>query len=321
MGREHAAILAASPAAELSVCCDIDPEAERHVPSGTRFTTSIDDALSEPELEAVFVATPPGHHRAAVEAATRRGMAVFCEKPIAHSLDDADAILALAGRVSTPIVVGHMFRFETRYRALRQAIDEGRLGRVVHAAARGLTPDFEGRALAERTTLATENAIHGLDVLRWMAGDIERVYAETSRTGVVGDGLPDALVATIRFRSGAVGTMESDWALPSGAGIVNVDHILVVGSNGLAWYDGIDSGAAIVTAAGPPSFPGLLSVRDPGGVPYGLYRTEDEHFLASVRDGRPWPLTLEDARAALLAALALDRSLAEGRPIELTAMG
>jgi len=321
MGREHAAILGASPAAELVVCCDTDSDLAARIPSGAAFTTSMAEALDFPGLEAVFIATPQSHHADAVEAAVSRDLAVFCEKPMSDGLEGATRIAAAVGRSRRPVVFGHMFRFEPRYREIQRAIADGRIGTLVHLAIRGLTPDFEGRALANRASLAVENAIHGLDVLRWMAGDIEQVYAESSRTGVTGDGLPDSLVATVRFASGAIATVESDWALPSATGIVNVDNLLVVGSGGMAWYDGRDSGAAIVSSVAGASFPGLLTFRDPAGVPYGLYRMEDEYFLAMVRDGRPWPIEIGDARAALVAALAVDRSIAEGRPVKIAEFG
>jgi predicted dehydrogenase len=317
MGREHAAILAASPAAELIVCCDTDPVTAARVPAEAVFTTSMAEALASPSLEAVFVATPQSHHAEAVEAAVDLGLAVFCEKPISDTVAGADRIKAAAARSQRPVVIGHMYRFEPRYRAIHQAITAGRIGRLVHLAIRGLTPDFEGRALADRTSLAVENAIHGLDVLRWMAGDIDQVYAETSRTGVAGVGLPDALVATVRFAGGAIATVESDWALPSATGIVNVENLLVVGSAGMAWYDGRDSGAAIIGASAGSEYPGLLTYRDPAGTPYGLYRMEDEYFLAMVRDDRAWPIDIADARAALIGALAIDRSIHEERPVRM----
>lgn len=115
MGAQHAAILAASAAADLLVCCDTDPKATRHVPSGSTFTTSIEEALDAPGLEAVFIATPQNHHLTAVRAAVDRGLAVFCEKPVADSLAGADAIAAEALRSERPLVIGHMFRFESRY--------------------------------------------------------------------------------------------------------------------------------------------------------------------------------------------------------------
>src|SRR4051812_3231283 len=64
MGIEHAEILASSAAAELVVCCDLDDAARARVPDGAAFTTSLDEALDAPGLEAVFIATPQSHHLA-----------------------------------------------------------------------------------------------------------------------------------------------------------------------------------------------------------------------------------------------------------------
>ena len=321
MGTEHAEILATSPAAELVVCCDVDEGARGRTPTGTRFTTSIDDALGEPDLEAVFIATPQGHHREAIEASLARGLAVFCEKPIADTIAAADAIVAMVKETSSPVVFGHMYRFDSRYRAIHDAVEAGRLGRLVHLSSRGFTPDFEGRLLAGRTTLAVENAVHGFDLLRWLAGDVERVYAEESTTGVAGDGRQDAIAVTLRFASGAIGTLETDWAMPSATGLSSSHHFMAVGSAGVAWIDGRDDGVGILSTSAAPDFPRTLASRDPAGTPYGLYRTEDEYFLALVRDGREWPVTTVDARAALAVSLAVDRSIAEGRPVAVAELG
>ncbi len=321
MGTEHAEILAASPAADLVVCCDIDEGARARVPPGIRFTASLDETMDTSGLEAVFIATPQRHHLDGIRAAVLRGLAVFCEKPIADSLEAADEIAQLAAAARTPVVFGHMYRFDPRYRAIREAIQAGRLGRLVHLSLRGFTPDFEGRLLAGRTTLAVENAVHGFDLLRWLAGEIERVYAEASTTGVAGDGLQDAIAVTIRFASGAIGSLETDWALPTATGLSSSHHFMVVGSTGVAWIDARDSGVGVLSTKAIPEFPGTLTYRDPVGTPYGLYRTEDEYFLGMVRDGRTWPVSTEDARAALAVSIAVDRSIAEARPVTLAEIG
>ena len=102
--------------------------------------------------------------------------------------------------------------------AIRQAVAEGRLGEIVHISARWNAPDYEGRIISGRTTIPQEMAIHDLDVMRWMVGDIDRVYAEAAQQAVVGPG-PDAAVATVRFVSGAVGALDHNWILPFDSGL------------------------------------------------------------------------------------------------------
>jgi predicted dehydrogenase len=318
MGREHAAILAASSAAELVVACDIDPDAAGRLPAGVRLVGDLETTLETPGLEAVVIATPPEHHRAAVDAAIRRGLAVFCEKPIAGSLEDADALVIAGSRPGVRLVIGHMLRFDPRYRAIAEAVHAGRLGRPIQLTMRGNVPDFEGRALAGRVSLAVENLVHAFDLWSWMVGPIVRVHGEASATEALGPGIVDSIVVTVRFASGAVGTLASAWNMPSSLGYASESFFSLLGSEGLAWVDGRDSGTGIV-GPGLTSFPSTLSWPDPSGVPYGLYRAELEHFLAGVRDHRPWPVSLAEARAAVAVALAVDESIATGQPVELAA--
>ena len=321
MGREHAEILATSMLADLAVCCDVDPDAVGRVPAGVAFTTSLEEALATPGLEALFIATPQPFHEGAVRAALERGLDVFCEKPIGHTLASADAIVALEAAHPGRLAIGHMYRFDPRWMALRAAVEAGRLGRLVHLSTHGYTPDYEGLALADHTSLANENAVHGLDLLQWLGGPIDRVYAESSRTGVAGEGQVDAVAVTLRFESGAIGTLETDWAMPSESGLSGELRVSVVGSAGVAWIDGRDAGVGILSTNAKPSFPGTLVYRDPGGAEQGVYRLEDEYFLARVRDGRPWPVTAVEARSALRVALAIDQSLATAAPVLVESLG
>jgi predicted dehydrogenase len=315
-GSAHASILAASAAAELAVCVDIDPEAVHRVPTGVALRKSLEESISEFAPEAVLVCTPQSRHLDDVRVALAHGLHVFCEKPLADTLANADAIVDLAADQADRLVVGHMYRFDSRYRRIADAIHAGKLGRIVHASWRVGTPDHEGMTLAGRTTLAMENAVHGLDLLRWLVGNVRRVYAETSRTGVAGEGRPDSLSVVLAFESGAVGSLEVDWALPTAAGISITQQVEVVGSEGVAWIRANEIDTAILTKSSPPTVHDRDFVDlDPHGVPFGIYRIEIESFLGRVRDGRRWPVTLDDAREAVRLAQAVDLSLAAERPI------
>jgi predicted dehydrogenase len=275
----------------------------------------LEEALSHPGLEAVVIATPQSHHRVAVEAALGHGLAVLCEKPIAHTLADADAVVAAGSAPGARLVIGHMYRFDPRYRAIAEAVAAGTLGRPIQLTARGNVPDYEGRLLAHRVSLAVENLVHSLDLMQWLAGPIVRVHGEASATEVLGPGIVDAIAVTARFASGAVATLTTGWNMPTALGYPSEHFFSVLGSEGLAWIDARDSGAGIV-GAGITRFPSTVAYADPAGVPYGLYRMELEHFLAGVRDGRSWPVTLAEARSALACAVAIDTSIASGSPVD-----
>ena len=314
MGSIHARILAASPAAELVVACDTDPSAAEQLPEGVDFTGDIDEALDRPGLEALVLATPQTVHRVGDEAGLARGLSVLCEKPMAATLDDADAIVEAGSGPDAHLVIGHMYRFDPRYQAIARAVRGGELGRPIQLSARGNVPDFEGHLLAHRTSLALENLVHSLDLMQWMAGPIVRVYGEASSTDVMGPGVVDSIAVTVRFDGGAVGILATGWNMPSGLGYASEQFFSVMGSEGLAWVDARDNGSGIVGPSGT-SFPATISYDDPHGVPYGVYRTEVEAFLRSVREREPWPVSLVEARSAMAVAVAIDAAIESGGPV------
>lgn len=317
IGVDHASILAALPEAELLVVCDLDPAKGEGVPAGVAFTTSVEEALAWPGLEAVWVCTPQAAHRAVVEPALDSGLAVFCEKPMAASLEDADAMIAAAERTDGLLTIGHTLRFEPSYLEVAEAVARGELGTPVQLACRWNAPDYEGRIISGRTTVPLEMMIHDLDVLRWLAGDITEVYAAASTISVTGPG-PDVVTATVRLASGAVAAMDHSWIMPTKTGLISDHRLAVFGTEGVAYVEYRDTPAQIFGKR--PRFVNPSYKTQAYGVPSGALPTEDRYFLAMVRDGREWPLTLGDARAALVAGLAIDRSIAEHRPVRIDEM-
>jgi predicted dehydrogenase len=284
-------MLQALPDARLVACADIDPQRSADCPPGVLFRTNLDDALDAQGVKAVIVATPPDTHGHVVSSAAARGLAIFCEKPLAGSLEDADAMLA-ASQGATVLVVGHIYRFEPRYRAVQAALASGGLGDLISISA-WLNSDLSEQAYyAPRTTLACEMAVHHLDVFRWLGGEITRISGEVSRWR----GLEASLVATVRFRSGAVGTLQVSWAHPAGS---PVGH-----------------GLSLIGSAG------LARVADDGGasIPNAL-RDELMTFLERARGRGGWPLELSDARGALALSLALEEAVTTRTVVELPDTG
>lgn len=314
MGREHARVLAASPWADLVGCVDPRAEARAAAPEGVRVFSDYPALFGSAGLEAVFVATPEDHHRAPVEAALAAGLHVFVEKPIATTLEDADAMIAAAESAQRRLVTGHILRFDPRYVAAHAEIEAGRLGEIVHLVARRNCVLEEGRYVAPRASLPMYMSIHDLDIMQWYAGGITRVYAEASRRGLAGEGALDTVVATLRFASGAVGTMETCWSLPDESGLAWDTALSCVGTRACAYID-IRAMGVTVLGAGGVRFPETTYWPMVHGEPVGILRAQDEHFLASLRDGRRAAQSATEARSALALTLALERSLETGGPV------
>jgi predicted dehydrogenase len=271
-------------------------------------------ALAAAEPDAVVVATADKAHRASVEAALAAGAAVLCEKPLAMSLADVDAMVAASGRHGMPLLPAHTLRFEPRYRAVHEEVASGALGDLVHLSARRATWAREGRLYGGRTHLELCLGVHDLDVMRWLGGEIERVHAEAA-PGRVSGGRCDAIAASLRFRSGAVGLLELSWALPEETGVAWDTYLHCIGTRRSAYVAVRGTALELLGRAGALE-PDLAYTYEVAGIPGGVVRVQDEHFLREVRTPGSWPgATLADARRAVELALALTESVKTGHPV------
>jgi hypothetical protein len=135
MGRRHAENLRRSvPHARLVAVADIDLERARTVAAELEIDTaypSVEALAAHSGLDAVVIASPPKYHLPAIVAAAAGGKHVFCEKPLALSLDDADAALDAVRKAGVILQVGHMRRYDPPYMAARSRIEAGEIGQVV----------------------------------------------------------------------------------------------------------------------------------------------------------------------------------------------
>jgi len=156
---------------------------------------TVEDMLAAQELDAVFVLTPRSEHAHAVEACLRRDVDVFCEKPLAPSVDEALRLADLADRTGRILMVDFNRRYAPVYVAARQAF--GSAGATFCVAQKN-RPGSEYRA-------TFENAIHMVDLLRWYCGG-EPVEV-TAHTAGDDPWQEDGTTAVIRFDTGNTGVL------------------------------------------------------------------------------------------------------------------
>lgn len=315
-GQHHAAVLANTRDAELVLCIDTDPTREEACPAGSKFATDL-AALAEAALDAVVVACPDRAHRAAVDAVFEAGATVLCEKPLALTVEDADAMIAAGAKAGKQLFPAHTLRFEPRYRRIREAVARGELGDVVQMAARRATWASEGRFYGPQTRLEFCLGVHDLDAMRWCAGEIDRIYAEAA-PGRVSGSATDAVSATIRFRSGAIGALELSWALPEETGIAWETSFHCIGSRRSVYTELRGTDDQRLGLAGD-AFPDLTYIFEIEGILGGVVRVQDEHFVRAVRHPESWPgASASDARRAVEASVALVTSAESGSPVTLS---
>jgi predicted dehydrogenase len=203
MGRVHADNLAnrVGSAQLVAVADAIEPLASSVAARyGVRWSTSLEELVADPELDGVVIGAPSALHPELVAVAATAGKHVFCEKPLGLDVEACRGAAAAARAAGVELQVGFQRRFDPEWRALRSALDSGALGnldlfRCSHRNAR--LP----AAAAELGDVFVDVAIHDLDAARWLAGDVEEVYAATSA-----DGTSATLV--LLFERGALGLID-----------------------------------------------------------------------------------------------------------------
>jgi 1,5-anhydro-D-fructose reductase (1,5-anhydro-D-mannitol-forming) len=171
-------------------------------------TSSLDDLVRSPEVDAVYISTTNELHRDQLFAAAEAGKHVLCEKPLALRLDDARAMVAAARARGVVMGTNHHLRNAATHRAMRDAISQGRIGRplfarVFHAVY--LPPHLQGWRIEKPMAgggVVLDITVHDADTLRFVLDDEPvAVSAMLSHSGMGGSGLEDGVMGVIRFDS------------------------------------------------------------------------------------------------------------------------
>ncbi len=214
---------------EVVAVCDVDLErAAKIAPEGARIFDVWEELLDTEELDAVWVATPPLHHRAPAVAAMERGLPVFLEKPIARTLEDARAIADAAEGTGVVCAIGYQWHATEALEYLVAALGDQPVAylwgvSVGPTAARSwfLERSGGGGNLLERGS-------HQLDLQRAVAGEVESVQVAATSVHLAqseiepGD-IEDAATITLRFVNGAVGTVILAWTTQGQPGSYSLD--------------------------------------------------------------------------------------------------
>ena len=286
MGEKWSRLVAESGLADLAVVSDVRRELGEEIAStyGATFVPEPAEAAARGEVDGVVVATPEHLHFEASMAAIESGKAVAIEKPIAHTIEDAERIRDRALDAGVPVLAGHVLRFEPRYAAIRNAIDQDEVGEVqaIRSERIGLVADQQ--ILRGRTTIALYYGVHEFDIARWYAGDVATIAAARS-TGVVqeaGYDVEDLYSAVLSFRSGAHGTAMLGWSLPPRTPGYGLASFTVIGERGVLQVSQGTTGFMKILSDGPADVD-VHYAPEVHGSTYGALGIEVDHFARVVR--------------------------------------
>ena len=254
-------------------------------------------------VDAVWICTPTALHRALAEAAASAGVAVFCEKPLAPTLADAEALTEAVVGAGVPHQVGLVLRTAPVFVALRDLLAGGELGRPMAAAFRDdqffpiqghYGSSWRADAAIAGGGALIEHSIHDLDLLRFLLGEVADVSGRTANFAGH-EGIEDVAVATLAFASGAT------------AGLVSVWHDDYTGPLHVETSDGAEA-----RACPAPAWVEELPVDRRWRSFAGQYAPANRSFLEALARGRPPEPGLDVALVAHGLADAVYRSAREG---------
>jgi predicted dehydrogenase len=294
--------------------------------------TDLEAMLAHPGLDVVCVCTPSGAHLDPAVATARAGKHVVVEKPLEISVPRCDAIIRACDEGGVRLCTVFPSRYTEANRALKMAIDTGRFGRLTlgdtyvkwwrtqqyydSGGWRGTWDLDGGGALMNQ-------AIHNVDLLQWLMGDVVTVQALTATLAHERIEVEDTAVAALRFKNGALGVIEA--ATSAYPGLLKRTEIH--GDRGSArveqdditlweFQEKVPSDQAVLSAmAGQAGFKAGAS--DPRGITHIGHRDQLADFLQAIDEGRPPAVDGREGRKSVEIIRAIYRSAATGKAVPL----
>jgi len=316
-GELHAHTYSTNPLANLIAIVDRDIERARAVAKKYNANPyrDVEELLAKDEVDAISVATPEQQHKDPSVAAAKAGKHVLVEKPIAHTLDDAKAMVDTARKSGTKLMVGFILRFDPRYVQAKEQLDEGKIGEVISMWARRMGQLTVPQRVATWSHPLFYMAIHDIDMLLWFAkSPVTTVYSCSASKLFSETGRPDVIQALLKFQSGATAALEVNWCQPLSWPYYLDARFHVTGTKGSIFVDIADMGLRIYHASGT-AYPDTYhwpEIRTRIG---GDLRDEITHFLECILSNREPLVTGEDGIKSLKVALAIMESYQTGKAI------
>jgi predicted dehydrogenase len=271
-------------------------------------------------VQGVLVCTPTSLHTEYARRALRAGAHVFIEKPIAHSLDGLDELLALAERSKRTICVGCNFRFERGMRHVKRLLDDGAIGRPlgVRAVFGQYLPDWHPwedyrQGYSARRELGGGvllDAVHEVDYLTWLLGPVKSVVCFTGKVSDLQIDVEDHAAMLLRFPSGIVAEVHVDYLQRAYQRSLDI-----YGSEGTLTWSFQDREVRWFSAA-TKSWQVFRFAQDPTDSLEEMYLAEMQHFIQCCRDEALPMLDGPGARRVLHIALAAKESAATNRIVD-----
>lgn len=319
----------AQPGCWVKYVAEINPERQTYVRANfprSEVVPQQDALLSDPEIDAVVIATPAASHHALAKQALESGKHVFVEKPLATSTEQADELVSLAAAAGKTLMVGHTFLYNAAVRYAKKLLADESLGQLYYIYSQRLNLGQVRSDVNAWWNLAP----HDVSILMYLMNDELPVSVSAVGVSYIQPGIEDVVFATLKWASGVTGHIHVSWLDPG-----KIRKMTLVGSRKMVVYDDVSDDKIKIYDKGVDRVPkiGERMDYDQSGDFQLIHRTGDillpkisfqeplkteaAHFLECLRDGRQ-PLTgPKHARDVVAVLEATQTALKSGHAVAL----
>ena len=307
------------PNSDLLAASDIDPATETIAKElgVTKWYPNYQDLIDDKQIDAVVIVTPTSTHHDIVAAAARAGKAIFCEKPLSISLDEARAMERVVAETGVFFHMGFMRRFDRGFRAAKQKIEQGVIGKAVlfRASSRDpFRPSLEYLDPRHSGGLMIDMGIHDIDIARWLMGDVSQAYATGGvlaypEINEVGD--IDNAVINLTFENGSLGVIDL-----TRNGVYGYDiRTEVLGTQGTVKVGYLRETPIVVMTKEGVTHDTVPWFMERFGE---AYVAQLQNFIEHLQKQKEPSIKCADGVAALQVAIAATRAFKENRPVSVS---
>lgn len=325
-GRTHAYIYREHIGAEPVAICDVNTARAQEIADEFSIPLVYSDyreMAKNPDIDAVAIVTPDFAHADVACCLAEHKKNLLIEKPLATTRADIDRICEAVERNGVRCMVDLHNRWNAPFNTAKQEIESGKLGEpytayIRHSDVKWVATDM--LKWAAKSSILWFLGSHSLDSIRWLFNDeVKRVYS-VKREGILkaeGVDTPDIFLTTIEFEKGGIAHMENGWVTPNGNTNINDFRCSVLCTKGMVSMDLSSHNLISMVDEEKAYTPDILVQNFVFDRCKGLSYESIRDYIDRLLDGKPFRVTMEDARRTAIALLAIHESAEKGGvPIE-----
>ncbi len=296
--------------AELIAVMEINMELAEKIRAkynAKRAYDNVDALLADPEIDAVYIASPVNYHKDQAIAAARAKKHILIEKPICMTVEDGEEVVRICKEEGVLIATGLMMRYHAYHQVMKQFVEEGKLGQLTSIRGQFTCwyPDIPGAWRQKKSESGggalVDLGVHAIDLIQYIAGSKAKVVAGMSDTKVFNYEVDDQASTLMELENGAYAYVDVNFNIPDAAAICRLEFY---GTRGSMRAEGtlsqVEGGTLTVLLSDESGYDAQQNRNDVEpvevNVEFGnMYTKEIESFGRSILDGQEIQVPAEDA--------------------------